>query len=428
MIVEEQQVFQRLLGMICEHEDSRTYVAQRLSESMAEDDQEDLPASASTGTPSFHIDSRDPLGLLLRKRLKLDWFSVWVVALLIYGPIEKLIIPYFGGYLNLGGGIREWTPHVESLLTGFIEFPLFFAFYLWTAHGIPDQFLRLERSGTFGPPAHYPGFLERVRGRFDSRILTALSIVSAIGAVLLMHSIIWGEGATVGPWFGDRPAARVLSLALIGIVAYAIAQTLFREILAIVSLRQLWKEMGDDLIVHPYHPDGAGGLGAIGRHALFLISFTLVLSLFAIMATIFPAFLSAEAVGEVDVATGLSVRLWNPLIALIWAVYIILVPILFFLLLWPPHVAMSKAREHRLERLSLELDQQLGRAEASFISKEQKLTEVLNEVGSLKEMRELLFEDLPTWPIDRQTRGLFGLTSALPAFFSAIAFVVDLLE
>jgi hypothetical protein len=233
---------------------------------MAGGDKEIRPAAACATTGWSHIDSRDPLGLLLRKRLKLDWLSVWVIALLIYGPIEKLIIPYLGGYLNLGGGIRQWTPHVESPLTGFVEFPLFFAFYIWTAQGIPEQFLRLERSTSFGNPTRYSSFLGRVRRRYDSSVWTVLSTVAAIDAVFLMHSVIWGEQATVGPWFGDRPAARILSLVLIGIVSYAIAQTLIREILAILSLRHLWKEMGDELIVHPYHADGAGGLGIVGRH------------------------------------------------------------------------------------------------------------------------------------------------------------------
>lgn len=374
--------------------------------------------------PSFSIDCQDPLARFLGHTLKLDWLKLWFVAVLIYGPVEKLLIPAFGGYLDLSGGIREWTPHVESLLTGFVEFPFFLAFYLWTGRGIPNMFDNLARNKCFTDGQRYEAFLERVKVSFNNRWWSLLSVVSAVIIILLMNFIVWGPDAVVPPWFGDRLYARLISLVLVGFVVYAIAQTLIRETLTILWLRRLWDEMGDSLVIHPYHADGAGGLDAIGQHTAAFFYFVIVLLLFIVMATILPGFLEGGSAENVR----FTVRLWSPLIVLIWVVYLVLVPFLFILLISPPHQAMSRLRNNQLNQLSDQLDQQLAAAEASIIEDQAKLEDSLKKIKNLKQMRTVLLEDFPTWPISKQTRRQFNFTSIVPMAYSLLMVVVDVLQ
>lgn len=254
----------------------------------------------------FPVDAWDPVARFIRDVLGWDWLRLWFFAFLVYGPVEKLLLPYLGGYLHLGGTIYEWRPDLEALLNGFVEFPFFFAFYLWTGRGISELFVSLARNNSFRDGASYAEFSARVRRDFDRWGWSVLSFVVSGIAVVAMHRVMWAPDAELPPWFGDEQTyPRLLSLFLIGGVAYAVAQIVIREILAVKWLRRLWREMGGEVVIHPYHPDGAGGLGAVGRHAVSLAYFILMFMLFILMGTLLP---SLREPG------GPLVTFWSPLI------------------------------------------------------------------------------------------------------------------
>ena len=60
----------------------------------------DLPqmdvAAKDEPSYSFMVDEKDPVAHWLRVRLGWDWPQVLIAAFLIYGPLEKLIMPGFG--------------------------------------------------------------------------------------------------------------------------------------------------------------------------------------------------------------------------------------------------------------------------------------------------------------------------------------------
>ena len=93
--------------------------------------------------------------------------------------------------------------------------------------------------------------------------------------------------------------------------------------------------MADNLVVHPYHADGAGGLGAIGQHAAQCVYLLATVAAFIGLGTLLP-FL--RGLGT------LQVTFWNPLTAILWALFLVFVPLFFALLVWPPHRAMCRAR------------------------------------------------------------------------------------
>src|SRR5438552_18153175 len=78
----------------------------------------------------FPTDAGDPVVRFLRDYLRVDWPQAWLVSFLIYGPIEKLILPTLGGYGHLGPDVRHWRPDIESMLTWCVWFPLCFALYV----------------------------------------------------------------------------------------------------------------------------------------------------------------------------------------------------------------------------------------------------------------------------------------------------------
>jgi hypothetical protein len=368
------------------------------------------------------VDECDPLSRLLRRVFSDDWLKLWIAAFLLYGVAEKLLIPMLGGYLQLGGGIRTWSPHVEALLTGFVEFPYFLAYYLWSARAVVVLLEDLKANKAFEDTQRYRDFTDRLLRSCNRPVWSWISLALALVAAGLMHLVVWGPASSVPPWFGSRLGPRVLALALIGLVAYAVAQVVLRELLAVVWLRRLWSELGDDLKVNPYHEDGAGGLGAIGRHAVNFFIFIMMVMLFILMGSLLPSLLQLEAGGAI------AFRFWSPLLLLIWSVYLLVVPLMFYLLLWPPHKAMEKVRDLRLRRIGQELDEHLRRAEDNLDGDQPPLEGALKEINNLKQVRSVVLGDSPVWPVSVESKRFFGLTSVIPTAYSALTFIVQFLK
>ena len=369
-----------------------------------------------------YIDSSDPLANFFRNTLHFNWKWLWFVAFLYFGIFEKIILPLLGGFLNLTVEIRQWVPHVESLLTGFVEFPIFLGFYLWSGRGVVELFESFQKNHAFKDPWKYQEYFKNVVKSFRNKAWPVTSLALALLAVVFTQFVLWGENTPVPPWFGDRLYMRILALVNIGLVAYCVAQSIIREGMVIIWLMRLWRDMEDELEIHPYHQDGAGGLGTVGQHTVAFLFFVITGMLFVLMATILPSFL-AQTEGE-----EFSLRLWSPFIVLIWAAYLILAPLMLSLMLWPAHTVMLKKRADTLSINSSELDEQLIQGAEHAAVSPTKVAETLEKLNVLRSIRSVILEDFPTWPSSIESRRLLGLTSFLPTLYSVVTFFVGLLS
>ena len=369
--------------------------------------------------PFTTVDTHDPLAQFFRHKLKLTWTSLWILALLYFGPFEKLLLPALGDFLQLNVGIRQWVPHIEALLTGFVEFPVFLAFYLWSGEAVVTLFADLRKNNNFSDLNAYDEFVNRALDDFRKKLWIIIGFIFGILTAVVMHFVIWSPNAVVPPWFGDRLWMRALGLFNIGFVAYTVSQSITRELLVIIWLGRLWRELGGQLEIRPYHEDQAGGLGGIGRHTVFFVFFVVVLMLFILMATFIPSFL-AEA--------GAGVRLWSPFMILMWVCYLIVIPLMIFLMIWPTHTIMLAKRAEELQIYSSQLDSLLDKAAQNSSKDPKAFKETIDEVENLKRIRALILTDYPVWPLSGESRNLVGLTSALPTLYSAITFIVGFLS
>jgi len=122
------------------------------------------------------------------------------------------------------------------------------------------------------------------------------------------------------------------------------------------------------------------------------------------------------------------VRLWSPFMILMWVCYLIVIPLMIFLMIWPTHTIMLAKRAEELQIYSVQLDSLLDKA-GQYLSKDPKaFKETIDEVENLKRMRALILTDYPVWPLTGESRNLVGLTSALPTLYSAITFIVGFLS
>jgi uncharacterized membrane protein len=191
---------------------------------------------------------------------------------------------------------------------------------------------------------------------------------------------------------------------LIAAVGYVVAQIVVREVVAALWLSRVCAAMADDLAVHPYHADGAGGLGAIGRHAARCLYLLATVAAFIGVGSLLPYL---RGIGT------LQVSFWNPLTAVLWAAFLVFVPFLFALLVRAPHEAMCRARDRRVNRVSAQLDERLAAAEVSIAGDRAALPPILTDVARLKELRALVEQDSPTWPFNQEIRQRIRLSVLL---------------
>ena len=113
---------------------------------------------------------------------------------------------------------------------------------------------------------------------------------------------------------------------------------------------------------------------------------------------------------------------------LMWVSYLIVIPLMIFLIIWPTHTIMLAKRAEELQIYSIQLDSLLDKA-AQYSSTDPKtFKETIDGVENLKRIRALILADFPVWPLSGESRSLVGLTSALPTLYSAITFIVGFLS
>jgi hypothetical protein len=378
----------------------------------------------------YRVDTADPVSCFVTDRLRLEWPAVLIITFFIYGPIEKILFPYLGGYSHLSFSypMKTWVPDIESLLTGFVEFPFFFAYYIWTGRGLGRVFRRLARAEIFFDNDQFEQFWTRARRSFNHRGWWMVAVVFAVGTMALWQFSVWSRNPAVAPWFdlqyepprdaaqgdlgtlvnvyGRHPLARLMSIFLIGLVAYALVQIVIREVLALVWLTRLWREMGEDVVVHPYHHDDAGGLGGVGQHALQLSTFVLFLLLFIVMGSFLPSLRVS--------AGGPRPPLWDERLVIVWVLYFAFVGSTIRPLFIRPHELMCRARDRRVAVVSQELDELLEQQQKAVSMGSDELESIIKRIDELKKVRAQLIEDAPVWPFTTALRIKLGLSS-LPA-------------
>jgi hypothetical protein len=381
----------------------------------------------------YRVDTADPVARFVTERLGLDWHAVLLISFIVYGPIEKILIPHLGGYRRLDFTLPmdTWIPDIEALLTGFVVFPFFFAYYTWSGRGLGLVFMRLARAEIFSDREQFQRFWTRAQRCLNHRWWWIVALVVAIGAMAFWQFVVWKPTAAVAPWFdlsydaefarfsyqyGRQPFARALSILLIGLVAYAFVQVVIREALALYWLTRLWDEMEENIVVHPYHHDEAGGLGGVGRHALQLSALVGFVLVFIVMGS----FLPALRVPLVNVTSAGLPRVLDGSLVGFWILYFIFLGWAIGPLFLRPHELMCRARDRRVDVVSKELNELIERQQQAVSGGGDDLESISKRIDELKKVRAQIVQDAPVWPLTTHLRIRLGLSS-LPALLLPVA-------
>jgi hypothetical protein len=235
------------------------------------------------------------------------------------------------GQLFVVNGVHNQYLVLFHVAVAYIVFPAVWAFNAWTDQA-PRRMLRnLRENGVF---AEGDGDEEADRAAylgFDQRLW---SFLYAVGILLILTGsyVLWFNPPAHEPGivFNIRshlPSTLVLWF-MLWLILCKIAETIF-------ALDKVFRNR--KVCLFPFHPDHVGGFGGLERYARGLLFF---------FGFVFFGLL-------IDFLQTISIRreTHDVILAIyIWA-FVLLVPVLFWGILWPGHTAMIRERDRILRSL-----------------------------------------------------------------------------
>lgn len=362
--------------------------------------------SSASGTilSAQQLYQHDPLLVLLKDKWCLNDF--WVIAGVMVLPGGVFLF----WWLGWASKVRWWVlgDTLSVLLQTFVLFPLLFMIYLLVPVSIAGLFNTLRTNGVIGehrrhqPSAEtYENFVQQlVTWMNRSRWTVAILVIVVFYALYRLLLLEPRSPSPVPYWM--RVSAIVIYLPLM----YATGMSVVRLLLAWVFTNWLFYLF--PIQVKPLHPDGSGGLGALGR--ILWVSVGIML---------WEAFLL--------IATWLAQNLhWlgPPEMILLGAIYVVLTPSLFIGWLVFPHRVMVRVRDEALQPIADEFQQALIQSMSSAERDMRTVVAGTRRLAALKQRYDLVCDTFPTWPLEISVLSRVGVTVILPIVLSLIASLI----
>lgn len=288
----------------------------------------------------------------------------------------------------------------------FGTFPATFYAFIWLPDGIKNVLDGLRKNKVIkvtsgkGDQRKWDDFLRQFHGFYNHPAWLVGSVV--IIAVLVWFIWIpaqktfdtWQATSTFAFWYTE------FAWFLIFVIG---ALLIIRGIITITRLNFLFREF--PVVVKVLHPDGAGGLSPLGKLS---VSIGYVLCVYGIGVTI--GNISQARIAGVDYLTVLT----DPMTIALWAVYLVLAPIMFFLPLNVAHYAMEQAKGEYITKISDQFEIEIQRTQELLGSSSKQLKENLTKVEQLQQLHDLAIK-FPIWPFN---------TKSLVRFFSSVLFPI----
>jgi hypothetical protein len=371
----------------------------------------------------------DPLYLGLRRLFK-GWFltaivigiihvAIWIiVSYLVQKPSDSYTNKELISFSNDAFGWFQWA----------ITVPLIWSYYRWLPEAILASVQKLYNNQVISDflsdvgadlnntsDAESTVLEERLTKALGGFGVTSLAIAFAMVMVMAQYWVIRPTELSSGlfpVWYATRWSILVLE-PITWINGYVSAQFATRAVLISVVLRRFFQKSKLQH-VFLYHPDGGGGFGELGRFAMKLALFSVIIGFWAVGITLAP------------VLAGGRPNFSIPVLA-VYGLYLILVPFTLLSIVWPVHEAMSHFKHQRLRVLSSEIQQLI---ESLFSQVVDRPGAAAASIAKLEELRDLykIVGNIPEWPFTSPDISRFGGIAILPALLGLVSFLLDLIN
>ncbi len=363
--------------------------------------QQEGPQSTTVGTTlsAQQFYQHDPLLVLLKNKWRLN--DLWIIAGAIVTPGIVFSFWWFWVEYVVGSKVQIWIPGdtVSALLQTFATFPLLVMIYLLIPASIARLFNTLRANRVIGESRReragsesYEDFVRQLVTWMDKSWWAAMGLVVVVLYLFCRLLLIELHNPSSVP-FWLRACALVMWLPLM----YATLMSVVRLLLTLVFTNWLFYRF--TILVKPLHPDGSGGLGALG-HLLWL----------SVGIMFWDALLLSTAL----VTSHMTLFSFLEILPLA-AIYVSLTPSLLIGWLYLPHRVMVKARDEALLPLTEEFRQTFQQTMPSVGDDTASIVAGTSRLAALKQRYDLVQETFPTWPVEVQDLRRLVATGSLPA-------------
>jgi hypothetical protein len=293
--------------------------------------------------PMLVLNTRNDVLLNFLTRLSLSPIQLGLVVLFIFN-IPFFLYAFFTNNLLTHGNVIGLLNDPNFLLLDLISVPVTIAFYLWLPFGISQVISRLATitSATEEDSSLTP-FHKSVESLGDIQDQRLWFVIALVVVVVYEIAVTIPQHMNFKNILSTNQAVLV-SYEIMYIPAYyATLIIAMRGITFAVWLSRIFSKF--NVMVRPYHPDRAGGLGFIGDYATktgYMIG-TWGLAIITVLFT----------EGR-QLQTGEQFYL-APLTIVPLGLYLVFAPFAFLAPLWNGHLAMKRMRDEQLEYTSVEM-------------------------------------------------------------------------
>jgi hypothetical protein len=352
--------------------------------------------------------NREWLSIIIR-RAKTKPLATTILAAIINSVINFALAAHF----------HTWSPTATSRglstdLSGLVFYslvqPAIFGYFCWLQLSGQRLFGQLANEGVFKSETGVRKVLVTCRDRLQSKWIPWISGLLSL-AFFVWQIVVYTRYPANLAWISSHPLIVWLRSPADALVFYALIIMLYDLVVIFIALNDLLRSQ---LVqVRPFHPDNAGGMGAIGR---FVANLSYCIAAIGIA-------LSLAIIQEPDSIVDMS----NFAAIIMFAFYLLLAPTIFFVPLWSTHLAMIAYRDRLIKETSEEFDIAFDEMRTRRSERSNRTKFLLRRIQELDEERKLL-NRFPTWPFNSQNiRKFFGvaLSPLMPVITSIVLDLVS---
>jgi hypothetical protein len=350
-------------------------------------------------------------------RTPVVWILVLITNICVYVSVG-LIIDYLYPNAKDLQSIHDVAEIVNGINVWIIFIPLIWAYYRWLPESAIQSVTTLEKLGIISSVDGKGGLLFDLHRWLSNRWIHVFGGLSVLASFLYMIYIFIPSQNfqlhMINFWYYTKWSKTLFFILYIP-VNYALFVFLIRLFIIVIAIYRYFGHHNNLIKLYPLHPDKCGGMGEIG----------FITSRMVLLMVVFPVWITVNAYIAPIIAGGGS-QVTTALI--VYAFYIVIVPLVLFFLLWRPHKAMEYYKRQQLMDISTKLLSlqdlltQKNRAEDW-----DGLKNAQENYRQVVDLYDVLNKQIPIWPISLPALRQFSAFAGSPVVVGLITFGIDLL-
>lgn len=328
------------------------------------------------------------------------------VAFMAYGIaiLSSFIIAISAGRFLPGDGYKALLEDGFYFMSETLLVPIVWGYYLWLCNALKQVLEKLEKTDVLKPEESE---ILKTKELLKSRLPASLALIFGI---LAGAAYFYQYYDYLSLWYNSTPVfLAIRSFLIVSPSAYAVGSIISRSIVNTLVFRHLLKGVN----VNPMHPDRSGGLLPLGQYAL---KSTYIIALAGVFA----------ALAEYELYTQGQLFEFH-VFHLAILIYVIVAPVNFFAPLGTARIAMLKAKNELLLKISKQFSNDFSVAYKGLDATASELKSIVDKVEQLQRIQELT-QAFPVWPFDIVTLRRFAITVSSPIWTILFSILTDIVK